>query len=263
MRTGDVSGTRRCRSWRPAERCFTLIELLVVIAIIAILAALLLPALSSAREKARDISCRNNLRNLIRGFILFADDYGGHLPGGWHTVTNAEAYQRDWVFGGSTNYLDAPQSGTVFPYVGNCYEIYRCPSQPVGVPGSGVGSNGRFDYSIMATLQGASIEKVPGTARYDRGLGSGWYETGMPAPVIIEENPDGHFNSLSIEATHRWSDFMSHVHRGAANYAAMDGSVHRYCEVPGGDCVYWQGIAPSGQWVSLCQRIGWAIWDRQ
>ena len=64
---------------------FTLIELLVVIAIIAILAAILFPVFAQVREKARQINCTSNLKQIGLAIIQYQQDYDGYFPGGIDT----------------------------------------------------------------------------------------------------------------------------------------------------------------------------------
>jgi prepilin-type N-terminal cleavage/methylation domain-containing protein len=110
---------------------FTLIELLVVIAIIAVLMAILMPSLRIAREQARSIACRSNVRTLTIAWLIYKDENDNKLVSG---ETPGPTGNPAWVvmppdaqnasIEDKKKYI---QQGLLWPYVKKV-EVYRCPS---------------------------------------------------------------------------------------------------------------------------------------
>ena len=86
-----MAGTRVAASTDARSgRAFTLVELLVVIGIIMLLMALLLPAVQSAREAARLVTCRNNAKQLAQGSVTHLELQGYFPSGGWGFLWSGE-----------------------------------------------------------------------------------------------------------------------------------------------------------------------------
>ena len=94
------------------KKSFTLIELLVVIAIIAILAAMLMPALSQARQKAKEVDCMSNLNSFAKIIMMYSMDQKGWIPPLWDGTNSGNSDYKFW--GGS---LDTKPRGYFAPYL--------------------------------------------------------------------------------------------------------------------------------------------------
>jgi prepilin-type N-terminal cleavage/methylation domain-containing protein len=113
----------RTTSSRRRSSAFTLIELLVVIGIIALLMGLLMPTISGGMDRAREVMCSSNLKQLALASINYAGDHDGQLP--------MSSGASGWVnCSGTATYWCQPTTvttGVLFPYIKDD-RAYLCPT---------------------------------------------------------------------------------------------------------------------------------------
>ena len=183
-----------------ARRPFTLIEMLVVIAIISILAAMLSPSLRKSLDRARDIACMSNLRQIGIGHGIYAGDYNGRLPP-TGIVGSGAAY--NFNIGKGIGWDDAlweslsntPRGDYNVGPSGRGLEIYQCPvdrAVNIGAPPSwGTATRPAAFQSYMAVVNSdiASCTRFPRVDAsnlivWDGGDGGTKLSRGSPSKVV-------------------------------------------------------------------------------
>lgn len=248
--SGEFStGRSRQRDSLEKRNAFTLIELLVVIAIIAVLAAMLLPLLSAAKQRAVNISCQNNLKQLQLCWQMYPGDYQDYV------VPNAYVYnfssptngnyvkQYSWCVGSArtdTN-TDNIKTGLLFPYNTQA-NIYHCPAD-ISTVEDGTGAKlpqlrtRSYNMSQSVNAYGWVYNPYSGQTIGDRQpCFEKLHQITNPPPsklfVFLDEHEDtlydAQFGFPQPPEDWMWWDMPSNRHMQGANFSFADGHVEHW-----------------------------------
>jgi len=149
VRTADPTCPMTWHAQMGMIRAFTLIEVMVVMGIIALLLSMLLPGLAAAREQAKGVVCRSNIRQLVLANGYYADDNGGvYVPGASDFMMNLHRWHGQRTRLGEP--FD-PKRGPLVAYLGRDGAIRQCPAFPAEEIASERGGfergNGGYGYN--------------------------------------------------------------------------------------------------------------------
>ena len=194
-----------------------------MVSIISLLIAILLPSLRKAREQVRATVCLSNVRHVVLGFRLYAEDYGVHPGTYWQGPIDL-----DWSGRNNATYLADPdkydhpiETSVLRKYISSVDKIFECPTAKRY-------ANTWFDYTVIIRMAGANPDLR-------------WYMTyasdpAHPAtsmrrfdalPFLIEED-SLYYNESYDDGSWANNDQITDRHNRGGNLGYLDGSAGRF-----------------------------------